>query len=64
MDGPSVWFLADAAKHRIEVTELTSMVSQANSMLGYEVNSLDVSDNMLLCGTDNAAICMFSGLSV
>lgn len=57
--GPSSWFLADAAKHRVEVIDLTSSYSQATSMQGYEVNSLDINDNVLVCGTDNASLCSF-----
>lgn len=62
--GPSVWFLADAAKHRVEVLELTSLYPQAGSMHDFEVNSLDVRDNRLVCGTDNGAICLFYNLNV
>ncbi|XP_067946801.1 nucleoporin Nup43-like [Watersipora subatra] len=64
IDGPSAWFLADAAKHRIEVIELSSATPQASIMSNFEVNSLDVSNNTLVCGTDNGAICIFNNLIV
>lgn len=60
----SVWFLADAVKHRIEVSELTSLYTQAGSMSGYPVNCLDVCNNMLVCGGDNGALHLFYDLHI
>ena len=64
MDGPSAWFLAETAKHRVEVLELTSLYPQAGLMSEFEVNSIDVCNNTLICGTDNGAICVFNNLRV
>ena len=64
MDAPSAWFLADAAKHRVEVLELSSQHSQRNMMSEYEVNSLDVCNNILVCASDNTALGLYYNLTL
>lgn len=53
------WFFTDAAKHKVEVNELTVAYPSAHVMNGFEVNSIDVCNSTVICGTDNAAICAF-----
>ena len=58
-DDSNWWFFTDAAKHRVEVNELTVVYPDAHVINGFDVNSIDICNSMLICGTDNAAVCAF-----
>lgn len=58
MEGRSCWFLADAAKGRVEVKELFEMDGGAPFTQSFEVNSIDIQTDTLVAGTDSGAMCL------
>ena len=52
------WLLGDAAKRHLVIKDLLS----GSSLLS--VNSVDVSDNVLVCGTDAEQICVIRNLAI
>ena len=52
------WLLGDAARRHVVVKDLLSGSSQLS------INSVDVSDNCLVCGTDAEQICLIRNLAI
>lgn len=56
--GANSWLLGDAARRHLVVKDLLS----GSSVLS--VNSVDVCENYLVCGTDAEQICVVSNLAI
>jgi len=52
------WLLGDAARRHVVVKDL---LSGSN---GLSINSVDVSENCLVCGTDAEQICLIRNLAI
>jgi len=52
------WLLGDAARRHVVVKDLLSGSSELS------INSVDVSDNCLVCGTDAEQICVIANLAI
>lgn len=60
----SSWLLADASKHRIEVSDLLAQCGGTGMLCS--VNSLSILEDTdtLLCGTDNESVCVISSVAI